>query len=281
LLFDANGDAKVDIFDLLAGRNMPIPLCDSVRLFSVVMTAAEGLAVGVVDTIHVRGILAETDNNYNVTGKSFYAYPGIFKIIGCSYSGDVTADSRVDIFDVLNIVRFALGQKTPTAQEKACADMNSDGTIDIFDVLACVNKALGKSLVLAGVTAADFSRINEKELEADLLSLGADKTLIEDIFQLLDLKKPSPSLPKAFSLGQNAPNPFNPSTTISYSVPEGQTVQATLKVYDLRGRLVARTLVNTDGSAASRARTALPRGMYLVRCTAGSAVAVQKYCNLR
>jgi len=51
---------------------------------------------------------------------------------------------------------------------------------------------------------------------------------------------PGSSLPKAFALAQNSPNPFNPSTTISYQVPEeaGSGVQFNLNVYDLRGRLV-------------------------------------------
>jgi len=207
----------------------------------------------------------------------------------CPLYGDVTADSRVDIFDVLNIVRFALGQKTPTAQEKACADMNSDGTIDIFDVLACVNKALGKSLFLAGVTATDISRINEKELEADLLSLGADKALIADIFRLLDQQKNSPSLPKAFSLGQNSPNPFNPSTTISYGVPEGQAVQVSLKIYGLRGRLV-RTLVDAerkpgnysvfwDGRDGSGQQ--ISSGIYFYRMIAGEFTQVRKMVLLK
>jgi len=270
-----------------------IPLCDSVKFFSIVMNPAEGLPLGEVDTIHIRGILAETDNNYNVTGKSFTTYPGLFTIgpslLECALSGDVTADSRVDIFDVLNIVRFALGQKTPTALEKACADMNSDGTIDIFDVLACVNKALGKSLFLAGVTATDISRINEKELKTNLLSLGADKALIEDIFRLLDQQKTSPSLPKAFSLGQNAPNPFNPSTTISYSVPEGQTVQATLKVYDLRGRLV-RTLVDAECQPGNYSvfwdgrdekGQQLSSGVYLYRMRAGDFTQTRKMVLLK
>ena len=57
-------------------------------------------------------------------------------------------------------------------------------------------------------------------------------------------------LPKAFALGQNFPNPFNPSTTISYDVPEGNEVMVRLSVYNIRGQLIS-TLVNevkTEGS---------------------------------
>jgi len=47
------------------------------------------------------------------------------------------------------------------------------------------------------------------------------------------------------TLYPSVPNPFNPSTTLRFSVPgsSGQTVQAVLEVYDLVGRRV-RTLVN-------------------------------------
>jgi hypothetical protein len=57
-----------------------------------------------------------------------------------------------------------------------------------------------------------------------------------------ELVGPGASLPKAFALAQNHPNPFNPSTTINYQIPDGAgSVQFTLNVYDIRGKLV-RTL---------------------------------------
>jgi len=57
--------------------------------------------------------------------------------------------------------------------------------------------------------------------------------------------------------------------------------QATVDVLDLNGRLVARTLVKADKSIMQSSRSALPRGIYLVRCTADGAMAVQKIFSFR
>jgi hypothetical protein len=49
--------------------------------------------------------------------------------------------------------------------------------------------------------------------------------------------------PPAMSLGQNYPNPFVPSTKISFTMP--RAARAVLKVYDIKGRLV-RTLIDEE-----------------------------------
>jgi len=72
-----------------------------------------------------------------------------------------------------------------------------------------------------------------------------------------------------FKLNQNFPNPFNPSTRISFSLP--MYAKVTLKVYDLLGREV-RQLVNENMNAGSFVidfnGSDLPSGVYFVRLTA-------------
>jgi hypothetical protein len=77
------------------------------------------------------------------------------------------------------------------------------------------------------------------------------------------------------SLSQNSPNPFNPVTTIGYSLAEKG--RASLKVYDVEGRLV-RTLVDGECDAGPHRHVwdgcndlgqRLASGIYFVRYRAG------------
>lgn len=83
--------------------------------------------------------------------------------------------------------------------------------------------------------------------------------------------------PDQFSLEQNFPNPFNPSTTISFSLPVKSSVS--LKVIDLFGREVA-TLASEEMSAGTHSRqwqaVNMPSGVYFFRLKAGELVKTQK-----
>ncbi len=56
----------------------------------------------------------------------------------------------------------------------------------------------------------------------------------------------SAGLPKVFSLHQNFPNPFNPTTSIKYELPKDVNVK--IAIYDIMGRQV-RSLVNMKQTA--------------------------------
>jgi len=96
------------------------------------------------------------------------------------------------------------------------------------------------------------------------LTSDAGTTFVEDI--------PGPA---AFRLHQNAPNPFNPVTVVSYDLPEPAHVR--IQVFNIAGRLV-RTLVDEHQESGYRtavwdgtndAGQKVASGVYLYRMTSG------------
>jgi hypothetical protein len=90
------------------------------------------------------------------------------------------------------------------------------------------------------------------------------------------------STPQSFALVGASPNPFNPSTAISYQLSANSFVS--LKVYDTAGRLVA-TLVNGMRETGTHQVTFdgsnLASGVYLYSLTAGSYSATGKMVLLK
>ncbi|MFO7653765.1 MAG: C25 family cysteine peptidase [Candidatus Krumholzibacteriia bacterium] len=93
--------------------------------------------------------------------------------------------------------------------------------------------------------------------------------------------------PRAVMLEGNHPNPFNPSTTITFAVPVRGRVD--LQVFDLRGRLVA-TLANGSLDAGHHSVTwqgcdaagrAVPSGTYVYRLQAGGETRTAKMMLVR
>ena len=88
--------------------------------------------------------------------------------------------------------------------------------------------------------------------------------------------------PLDFRLDQNFPNPFNPSTTIGYSLPRAGHV--TLKVFDALGNEVA-TLVDDQKEAGTYRTTfdgsSVASGTYFYRIQAGEYMAVKKLLLLK
>lgn len=108
---------------------------------------------------------------------------------------------------------------------------------------------------------------------------GVWKRPLSEITSVEDL---SIDLPSNFNLSQNFPNPFNPSTKISWQLPVGGN--ATLKVYDILGREVV-TLVNehkTAGKYETKFNAAtLPSGVYFYKLNSEDYTSVKKMLLLK
>ncbi|MDD3807846.1 MAG: T9SS type A sorting domain-containing protein, partial [Candidatus Marinimicrobia bacterium] len=93
-------------------------------------------------------------------------------------------------------------------------------------------------------------------------------------------------LPKAFTLSQNFPNPFNPVTQICYTLPEAGHV--TLILYDVRGQEI-KCLIDSEQGAGiydyvldvSSFEKPLSSGVYLYRLTHGNQQLTKKLLLLK
>ena len=120
------------------------------------------------------------------------------------------------------------------------------------------------------------------------IELGIDDAkLLKDSNFSLASQNQEEIVPAEFQLFPNYPNPFNPTTTIQYSLPEASHV--TLQIFNLRGELV-RTLVNGTQVAKlyqiiwdskNDQGQAVAAGIYICRFKAGDFTRVQRLVLLK
>ncbi len=90
------------------------------------------------------------------------------------------------------------------------------------------------------------------------------------------------SPPREFTLSQNHPNPFNASTTISYTLKQSSFVE--LSVYDVRGQTVATFIRERQSNGKYSVQLndlKLPSGVYFYKLSTNSFVATKKMILLR
>ena len=92
-------------------------------------------------------------------------------------------------------------------------------TFDESDFLSSWDKGEYRMTIEASSTY-DKSRVHEMDMPVVMKSSG------------------SPSLPGRLTLLGNAPNPFNPTTMIRFTVPAGPSRSYSVRVFDVQGRLV-------------------------------------------
>ncbi len=103
----------------------------------------------------------------------------------------------------------------------------------------------------------------------------------------LNSQAPGVALPTEFALSQNVPNPFNPTTQVSFALPKAANVNLT--IYNVLGQQV-KTLVNQEMAAGvqtvewdgtdNTGRT-VASGVYFYRLNAGEFQATKKMLMLK
>ncbi len=98
----------------------------------------------------------------------------------------------------------------------------------------------------------------------------------------VDAGRPAAQIPADFALLPNYPNPFNPATTIRFTLPRRSRAQLT--VFDLQGKIVAR-LLDKDLSPGEHTlqfdASELASGVYFYELSAGSFRQVRKMMLLK
>jgi hypothetical protein len=96
-------------------------------------------------------------------------------------------------------------------------------------------------------------------------------------------------LPKQLVLEQNYPNPFNPVTRITIGVPNGTAEKVSLKIYNVRGQLVATLFEGTRGpgfhtflwNGTNTRGESVASGIYFARMVSAQKVMTRKMVMLK
>lgn len=209
-----------------------------------------GMANVVVTDLDLRGdrsMLAATHGR-----GMFKAELGILNAVDTVYPGDANVDGVVDVRDILPIARFfgLSGPARPNASsnwgsqylttlwsppEAADADCDGNGTVQTADV---------QVLITNWYRTRDgaFSGTNNPivAVEEILNSLGTNPSspaLKAIRAEVVRYRSELLGIAPSWKLEQNFPNPFNPQTTIRYTVPV-EVSTLTVRIVDITGRLV-------------------------------------------
>ena len=230
--------------------------------------------------------------------------------------GDINIDQSINVIDIINQVNFVINIMIPNDYEFWASDMNIDEFIDVLDVVSLVNNVLGlayhnshseANATINGNELSTTGSIGGIQFNGELVSnlIGNDIiasnngiVIIYNMNGVLDTKSftftseainvivsssngeeiPLNSIaPINIKLNDSYPNPFNPSTTISFSIENSSNVN--LSIYNIVGQKVEE-LVNANKSAGDYNITwnasNQPSGLYFVMLSAGSQTVSQK-----
>lgn len=189
-------------------------------------------------------------------------------------SGDMQLPVELTTFEALAGDRqVTLKWTTASEQDNAYFGILRNGT-EIAQV-----EGAGNSQTANHYEHVDNAVVNGVTYNYQLVSHDINGTIHE--YETVEATPEAP-IPTEYALGQNFPNPFNPTTSISYSLKEAGFV--TLNIYNLLGQEVANLVsrqVNVGQYSVSFDASNLPAGIYIYRLEVNDFTAQKKMVLLK
>jgi uncharacterized repeat protein (TIGR01451 family) len=220
------------------------------------------------------------------------------------YPGDADNDGLVDVRDILPLGRFfglagpgrsnASLNWTPqsvllpwTPEEAVYADCDGNGTVEGNDVQAILTNWF-RTHTNPGVVPVDRRAVCE-ELLAEIDRNAPLSSGMKEIRRaVIVFMKRELGVVFTYALEQNWPNPFNPSTSIRFTIPE-PLPEVRLTVFDMLGqRIWERTMTDVEPGAhrvqwegVTSSGSKASSGVYFYRLNAGAYSAVHRMLLLK
>jgi len=159
-------------------------------------------------------------------------------------------------------------------------DYDEDSTLYIgtdAGVFFTQNLGVDWAVLGTGLPNSPVFDLNYHQPTQKLVAGTHGRSLFEFDLTLTSIDEDKETILSGFELYQNFPNPFNPSTSIKFSIPEGKLVN--LKVYDVIGNEIAE-LLNEERSAGTYSvefdASKFASGTYFYQLQAGGKTEVRK-----
>ena len=206
---------------------------------------------------------------------------------------DANSDTNVDILDVVMIVSFILEGRmvNANAAELILNDRGLELVSDGFVGAVQISLKHGPDFDLKPTSNAMVADYATRGNHTTLIVVGPENGVlfetdsayeIEYAFAATDQGYIDVNIAGEYTLLSSYPNPFNPSTTISYVVPVDGNV--TISVFDITGRRVEQL---TNDYKLSGTHSVVwnavnhPSGLYMVKMIAGNSSRTQKIMLLK
>ncbi len=277
--FPLNKVGKTETIDISYGRSGVVAKNGVEFLFSIGDVLLDDQTINFVervDTLPLLNIdemnLVARTNNFSLSSESELIFSDYYYVVNKNLASSLSDEFNVSF--KCELVNATTNQVVGTFDNVTYNKLNVQEYANPSYLIDCSGIESGNYYLKLTTSVNDSVNLFISDIQRDDIVLEKSNLLIRNF--------KGEGIPIVYNLTQNFPNPFNPSTTIRYQIPQDGIV--TLKIYDILGREVA-TLVNEEKVAGKYEvnfnASSLASGVYIYKIQAGSFINSKKMILLK